>query len=509
MIKLDYENYKKLKRGDAITVFLTAEKNSVYYFVEATEKYKEVLVKANEHKILADKGVWSHDFKVGQGTSIEIQFEDEVAEDPMKKYALSESIKVENIFKQNKVETDEDIEWEKQAREKVRLKSLQENPTQENEAVKNLFKKEDKTVDIFSVPSDSENKDLKAMFVQKNPVTEEESVKPDDVKDDGEITDYKTEDCTIRVVRCDSINSQKYGVKSLPSEIVDVAIIDAPYGMAFRSNTRKKETRHMAIKNDDNLNFVPEWLRQLDRVTKKDSFIYLFFSHHYIEILVAEVKKVFGDGYKLILVWEKDNTTAGDLDSWGSQTEFILFIKKGSKSLTEVRDGNVLKFSKVVTDNHPTEKPLDLIQYLLHNSCKPGETVLDTFAGSGVLAEAALYEKVNCIVMEYEKKYYKYICHRISNAINRPSLLKDVFSEGLSSRTDKYIKFAEANYNQRLKEEVEKQSSYRVDKLKEAILYEIANAHPTVIIALLRLIEMEVEITEQKAIGGNSDPVSN
>jgi site-specific DNA-methyltransferase (adenine-specific) len=505
MIKLDYENYKNLKRGAAITVFLTAEKNSIYYFVEATEKYKEVLVKANEHKILADKGVWSHDFKVGQGTSIEIQFEEEVQEDPIKKYALNESVKVENIFKQNKVQTDEDAEWEREARERVRQKSNSELPLKDEEAVKSLFKKETvQSVDIFS--QSSENKDLKEMFVQQSPIQQDDVTK-DEVKDDGEITDFKTDECLIRVIRCDSIYSEKYGIKSLPTGLVDVAIIDAPYGMAFRSNTRKKENRHMAIKNDDNLNFVPEWLRQLDRVTKDNSFIYLFFSHHYIEVLVAEVKKVFGDGYKLILVWEKDNTTAGDLDSWGSQTEFILFIKKGNKALTEVRDGNVLKFSKVISDNHPTEKPLDLIQYLLHNSCKPGETVLDTFAGSGVLAEAALYEKVNCIVMEYEKKYYKYICHRVSKAINQPSLLKDVFSEGLSSRTDKYIKFAEANYNQRLKEELEKISSNRIEKLKEAILYEIANAHPAVIIALLRLIE--IEITEQKAIGGNSDPNQN
>ena len=509
MIKLDYENYKKLKRGAALTVFLTPEKSTIYYLVEATEKYKEVLVKANEHKILADKGVWSHDFKVGQGTSIEIQFEDEVIEDPMKKYALSESIKVENIFKENKIETDDDIEWEKQAREKVRQKSLQENLHQDTDAVKSLFKKEEKVIDIFLVLDDLENKDLKLMFVQKNPETIENVIKPEDIEDDGEITDYKTEHSLIRVVRCDSINSTKYGIKSLPSELIDVAIIDAPYGMAFRSNTRKKENRHMAIKNDDNLNFVPEWLRQLDRVTKKDSFIYLFFSHHHIEILVAEVKKVFGDGYKLILVWEKDNTTAGDLESWGSQTEFILFIKKGSKSLTEVRDGNVLKFSKVVTDNHPTEKPLDLIQYLLHNSCKPGETVLDTFAGSGVLAEAALYEKVNCIVMEYEKKYYKYICHRITKAINQPSLLKDVFSEGLSSRTDKYIKFAEANYNQRLKEEVEKESNKRIHIIVDAINYELKYNNKGVIAALLRLLEYEVDLTEQKAIGGNSDPTSN
>jgi site-specific DNA-methyltransferase (adenine-specific) len=65
-----------------------------------------------------------------------------------------------------------------------------------------------------------------------------------------------------------------------------------------------------------------------------------------------------------LLVWEKNNWTAGDLDAnYGQIHEFILFAQKGEKPLNGSRDSNLLAFSRVPENGrvHPTEKPLPLL----------------------------------------------------------------------------------------------------------------------------------------------------
>lgn len=341
--------------------------------------------------------------------------------------------------------------------------------------------------DLFSTEEENDDVTSNRSFVssvKQSTKPKEEIIKPSNTGE--QIKDFDFGTFKIRIVRCDSINSETAGVKSLPTKSVDVVMTDPPYGMSFQSNTRKKENRHKKIINDDNLDWLSDWLRGINRVTKDDSFIYIFFSHHYLDTLIKYVKMYFGDGYKGILVWEKENTTAGDLDTWGSQTEFIIFIKKGNKALTEVRDGNVLKFNKVISDRHPTEKPLDLIQYILHNSCKAGELVLDSFGGSGVTAHACYNEGLSCISMEFDVEYFNVEIERIEDAVKNPKLLQ-AFSEGVTSRTDKYIKAMQASHDVALRDAQKTLKESLLDIVRRRIIEE-----PYATVTLLKLL-LEIE----------------
>ena len=62
---------------------------------------------------------------------------------------------------------------------------------------------------------------------------------------------------------------------------------------------------------------------------------------------------------------------------------------------------------------HPTVKPLAIMQWLLRLVTPPGGTVLDPFAGSGTTIEAALIEGFNPIGIEMETDYLPLIQHRI------------------------------------------------------------------------------------------------
>jgi site-specific DNA-methyltransferase (adenine-specific) len=85
----------------------------------------------------------------------------------------------------------------------------------------------------------------------------------------------------------------------------------------------------------------------------------------------------------------------------------VLFCSNGAKKLNMGRHANVLKSPKAANDNHPTEKPINLISFLIEKSSREGDIVLDTFAGSFSTAQACKQKKRNFICFEIEAEYCK------------------------------------------------------------------------------------------------------
>lgn len=73
-----------------------------------------------------------------------------------------------------------------------------------------------------------------------------------------------------------------------------------------------------------------------------------------------------------------------------------------------------------IGSNHPTVKPVDLMQYLVRLVTPKGGTVLDPFAGTGTTGEAAWREGMNAILIEREATYLEDIARRMDLA-NKPS----------------------------------------------------------------------------------------
>jgi site-specific DNA-methyltransferase (adenine-specific) len=63
--------------------------------------------------------------------------------------------------------------------------------------------------------------------------------------------------------------------------------------------------------------------------------------------------------------------------------------------------------------NHPTVKPVKLIQHLARMITPPGGVILDCFAGSGTLASAAIIEGFRAILIEREDEYITDIRRRV------------------------------------------------------------------------------------------------
>jgi site-specific DNA-methyltransferase (adenine-specific) len=189
----------------------------------------------------------------------------------------------------------------------------------------------------------------------------------------------------------------------LPDESVDLLLTDPPYGMRYRSRAGSRP-----IVGDDDLSWFAPVIRECYRVLKPDTHAYLFCNEYGLPTFRAEMAAA-GFKVKRLLVWVKDQHTAGDtLGDYANRTEYLLFGHKGRRRLNGHRDANVLFFKRAGRRrDHPTEKPEDLLRYLIQKSSAPGELVLDPFAGSGTTCRAAKDLGRRYLGIEIDPQYVK------------------------------------------------------------------------------------------------------
>lgn len=75
---------------------------------------------------------------------------------------------------------------------------------------------------------------------------------------------------------------------------------------------------------------------------------------------------------------------------------------------------------------HPAEKPLDLIIHIIKASSYTGNVILDCFAGSGVVGQAAKILNRQAILIEIEQSWCEKIALRCSNLSEIPHLYKNI-----------------------------------------------------------------------------------
>lgn len=189
------------------------------------------------------------------------------------------------------------------------------------------------------------------------------------------------------------------GMRMIPEGSVDLAIVDAPYGIEFRSNYRKSSTLKTTtegIANDgvDNAGFLAEVIAELDRVMKPNAHIYWFTRWDKVTEQQPLLERFFH--VKNSLIWMKNNWSMGDLfGAYAGQYENILFAQKGRRLLNEVegktRHADILQFDRVSPNKlrHSHEKPEELIEFLIRKSSNVGDIVITPFCGSGTDCVAA------------------------------------------------------------------------------------------------------------------------
>jgi site-specific DNA-methyltransferase (adenine-specific) len=192
-----------------------------------------------------------------------------------------------------------------------------------------------------------------------------------------------------------NVNCMTY-MATLPDKAFDLAIVDPPYGINVKHNMgRRKGNEHSGFKPATWDSEAPDsaYFDELQRVSKNQI---IWGANHFIDNLP------FNCSSPCWIVWDKlfseDVSFASCELAW---TSFKTVIKR-------------IKLSSQRTDGiHPTQKPVELYEWLLTNYAKTGQRILDTHLGSGSSAIAAHNLGFDFVGMELDKDYYDAACARL------------------------------------------------------------------------------------------------
>ena len=90
-------------------------------------------------------------------------------------------------------------------------------------------------------------------------------------------------------------------------------------------------------------------------------------------------------------------------------------LKNGTDKLNP---SNILEFKKNKSEFHPTQKPVDLLEYLIKTYTKKEEIVLDFTMGSGSTGVACMNTNRKFIGIELDENYFNIAKNRIEEAQN-------------------------------------------------------------------------------------------
>ena len=210
-------------------------------------------------------------------------------------------------------------------------------------------------------------------------------------------------------------------MKKIKDESVDLIVTDPPYLIKYSTNRRKDKSHDFCseILNDDNEELIKSYIKECYRILKKDTAMYMFCNCDRVDFFKQELEK---SGFKIknMIIWVKNNWTAGDLKAqFGKQYEIIFLVNKGRKLFNGKRITDVWEFDKVSGKKqlHQNQKPIDLLEQCILKHSNENEIVFDGFMGSGSTGVACVNTNRKFIGVELDEKYFDIAKKRIEESL--------------------------------------------------------------------------------------------
>ena len=198
----------------------------------------------------------------------------------------------------------------------------------------------------------------------------------------------------------------------------DVILTDAPYGMGAQDfGDGGGKMTGIDHQYDDSFGAWSKlmlgtyeqdgWCQLSFLVTKSQAHAYIFCDIENFPLLKQWMEEVGWYVFRTPLIAYKINSGRVPLPDRGPrrQYETILYAIKGNKLTTGIFP-DVIPCEGDENMGHGAQKPVALFENLLRRSVKPGDKVIDTFAGSGPLVEAAASLNVYSTLLEAVPAYY-------------------------------------------------------------------------------------------------------
>lgn len=168
---------------------------------------------------------------------------------------------------------------------------------------------------------------------------------------------------------------------------IKLLFTDPPYGMDFRSNRRVASEKADVLAGDGDarqaLDLMATVFGRFVPHLAEDAFVLVWCDWRQ-QAAVAQLLESLGLTVREEVVWDKPNHTSGDLfGAPARKHEKFLFAVKGNPKLVGPRFETVLSGKHFLSSDHPTEKPVDLIETVIRSCTEKGDLVADPFMGSG------------------------------------------------------------------------------------------------------------------------------
>lgn len=128
------------------------------------------------------------------------------------------------------------------------------------------------------------------------------------------------------------------------------------------------------------------------------------------------------------LIWSKQSMALGRQDYQWKHEPCLYGWKSGAAHswYSDRSQTTVLEFNRPNRNaEHPTMKPVELFSYLIKNSTRRGDVVLDSFGGSGTTLIACEQLGRKCLTMELDPQYCDVIIRRWQNLTGKNAVRQD------------------------------------------------------------------------------------
>jgi DNA modification methylase len=202
--------------------------------------------------------------------------------------------------------------------------------------------------------------------------------------------------------------------------MVDCSIVDIPYGNVSKNGEERAKYAGQLRKIDkeeaDIVTFDEiEFSKRLAQVTKGSIYIFCGINQ------IAKIYNYFKDDLKKnwmarLCTWHKTNPSPSNgQHMYLSASEFIIFAKRRNTIFNGHCEHNVFNFSCGRSKLHPTEKPQQLLGYLIKMSSNEGDEIFYCCFGSGSTALASKNLGRKFLGVEIQEKYCEIAKQRLEN----------------------------------------------------------------------------------------------